>query len=61
MLVQVSRHVLEVEVTAEGYVRLWTSATGKWFGTDPAGRKKAVIEASLVRADGQLLPEPAAQ
>ncbi|APR82623.1 Hypothetical protein A7982_07972 [Minicystis rosea] len=61
VLVQASRHVLELEVTAEGHVRLWTSATGKWFGTDAAGRKKAGIEASLVRADGQLVPEPAAQ
>ncbi|APR76669.1 Hypothetical protein A7982_02016 [Minicystis rosea] len=59
--IPVSHHVLEIEVTAEGHVRLWTSETGKWFGTDAAGRGKAGIEALLVGADGQLVPDPTAR
>ncbi|APR80546.1 Hypothetical protein A7982_05893 [Minicystis rosea] len=55
--VPVSANVLEIEVTAEGYVRLWTSAKRKWFTADPQARARDGIVSALARTDGQLVPE----
>jgi hypothetical protein len=61
--VAVSDNVLELEVTAEGNVRLWTSPTLTRL-TPPAVMarlKEAPLNAYLVRSDGQLVPDPAAE
>ena len=46
----VQDNVLEIELTAEGYVRLWTSPTRTWFDPKKSARH-------LVRADGVLVPD----
>ena len=59
-----SGQVLDLEVTAEGHVRLWSSATDRsmWSAATYAARKEAPrVEASLVRADGVLVPDPVAK
>jgi hypothetical protein len=57
--VPVSGNVLHLEVTAEGYVRLWVSAKTNWFPSDAftVGPGNYGIEAMLVRADGSLVAE----
>jgi hypothetical protein len=55
-------NLLELEVTAEGYVRLWTSATKTWLTEDAFARGAAAgFEAVLVRADGALVRDAAAR
>lgn len=56
-------NVLEMEITAEGHVRLWTSASRTWLPADALslGKRLSGLEAYLVRADGQLVPETVAQ
>jgi hypothetical protein len=56
--VMVSDNVLDLEVTAEGNVRLWTSRTQKWMTSDPKATSQ--IEAFLVRSDGQLVADAGA-
>ena len=61
--VAVSGNVLEIEVTAEGNVRLWTSPTLTRLSppASMARSKESPPDAFLVRADGQLVPDPAAK
>jgi|GEM_PF-4857989 len=62
--IAVSDNVLELETTAEGNVRLWTSRT--WAKLAPPEwmaklKGEPPVDAFLVRADGQLIPDPAAK
>ena len=60
----VSDNVIELETTAEGNVRLWTSRTMGWLAS-PAWmadlKGEPPVDAFLVRADGQLIPDLAAK
>jgi hypothetical protein len=57
-------NVLEVEITAEGYIRLWTSPSlMRLESPESLARRRdaARIDGFLVRGDGKLVPDPAAK
>jgi hypothetical protein len=61
--VSVPRNLLEMEITSEGHVRLWASLSRTWLQADALSRadRPSGLEAFLVRADGQLVPDPEAR
>lgn len=62
--IDVNDNVLEIELTAEGNIRLWTSPTLTTWSSAAATAKLAghpTLDAFLVRADGQLVADPAAK
>jgi hypothetical protein len=62
--VTLTENLLDFEVTAEGNVRLWTSASLQWMeSAETLARKKGEIPLTpyLVRADGELVIDTAAR
>jgi hypothetical protein len=62
--VTLQANLLEIEVTAEGYIRLWTSATlTSRSSAESLARRNGSppLDAFLVRSDGQLVPDAAAK
>ena len=62
--IAVSDNVLELETTAEGNVRLWTSRTWAKLASPASmasSKEEPPVDAFLVRADGKLIPDAAAK